>query len=209
MVDVLGDIIQKELRNIYRIIYNITLYLMHKGGNYMNYIFLAKGFTLSEDSKQIITKKMNKLAKFFTDETEVHVAVSHIKQKQVVEVTIIHKGLALRAEAVAEDIISSIERAVDTLERQIQKHKTRLEKRLHTPAFTPEFILQNEEDEEKDFRVVKSKKFNIKPMKVEEAILQMNLLGHVFFVFTNMDTNSTNVVYKRKDEDYGLIEKDN
>jgi len=154
MVDVLGDIIQKELRNIYRIIYNITLYLMHKGGNYMNYIFLAKGFTLSEDSKQIITKKMNKLAKFFTDETEVHVAVSHIKQKQVVEVTIIHKGLALRAEAVAEDIISSIERAVDTLERQIQKHKTRLEKRLHTPAFTPEFILQNEEDEEKDFDVL-------------------------------------------------------
>ena len=182
---------------------------MHKGGNYMNYIFLAKGFTLSEDSKQIITKKMNKLAKFFTDETEVHVAVSHIKQKQVVEVTIIHKGLALRAEAITEDIISSIERAVDTLERQIQKHKTRLEKRLHTPAFTPEFILQNEEEEEKDFRVVKSKKFNIKPMKVEEAILQMNLLGHVFFVFTNMDTNLTNVVYKRKDGDYGLIEKDN
>lgn len=175
----------------------------------MKYIFLSKGFNLSEDSKQMITKKVNKLAKFFTDETEAHVTTTHIKQKQVVEVTIIHKGLTLRAEAITEDIISSIEKVVDTIERQIQKHKTRLQKKLHLPAFTQEFNLLSEEEEEKDFKVVKSKKFNIKPMNIDEAILQMNLLGHVFFVFTNVDSNSTNVVYKRKDGDYGLIEQDN
>jgi putative sigma-54 modulation protein len=178
-----------------------------KGGNYMNFIFIAKGITVSDESKQIIMKKMNKLAKFFTNETEINVKVTQIKQNQAVEVTIIHKGITLRAESTTDDIISSVEKAVDTLERQIRKHKTRLQRRLHTPAFTPDFLQQNG-DEEKEFKVVKSKKFNIKPMNIDEAILQMNLLGHMFFVFINIDTNSTNVVYKRKDGDYGLIEKD-
>src|SRR5690606_18943713 len=105
------------------------------------------------------------------------------------------------------DMYASIDKSVDVLERQIRKNKTRLAKKLHEDAFEPEnFKVKEEIPEEEEFNVVRSKRFAIKPMDVEEAILQMNLLGHQFFVFSNADTNEVNVVYKRKDGNYGLIE---
>ena len=114
----------------------------------------------------------------------------------------------MRAEVTGDDMYSCIDKAQDILERQIRKHKTRLSKRLQEgvlkqpDAFRPEVDVE----EEKEFNVVRTKRFAVKPMPVEEAILQMNLLGHEFYMFSNAETNQVNVVYKRKDGNYGLIE---
>ncbi len=173
----------------------------------MKIIITGKNIDVTEALKERVTKKINKLDKFFTSETEAHVTLSVQKARQIVEVTIPFNGIVLRAEDSNEDMYSSIDRTVDLLERQIRKNRTRLQKRLHEHDFRFESIGSSEEvPEEKEFKIVRSKRFAIKPMDVEEAVLQMNLLGHEFFMFFNADTRQVNVVYKRKDGNYGLIE---
>ena len=151
------------------------------------------------------TNKLSKLEKFFGDEVTADVTLSVQKDEHIVEVTISHKGIIYRAEVSEPDMYASIDRVQDVLERQIRKQKTRLEKQLKAGAFdhAPEF---GDVEEEKEFKVVKTKTYSAKPMSVEEAILQMNLLGHSFYIFTNSDNMDKNVVYKRKDGNYGLIE---
>ncbi len=151
------------------------------------------------------TNKLSKLEKFFGDEVTADVTLSVQKDEHIVEVTISHKGIIYRAEVSEPDMYASIDRVQDVLERQIRKQKTRLEKQLKAGAFdhAPEF---GDVEEEKEFKVVKTKTYSAKPMSAEEAILQMNLLGHSFYIFTNSDNMDKNVVYKRKDGNYGLIE---
>lgn len=113
----------------------------------------------------------------------------------------------MRTEVANGDMYAAIDKAIDRLEGQIRKNKTRLSKRIYKDAFkTESFSAFSNVEEESDFKVVRTKKFAIKPMTVEEAILQMNLIGHEFFVFSNAETLDTNVVYRRKDGNYGLIE---
>ncbi len=149
-------------------------------------------------------KKLSKLDKFFDSDAVAEVTVTQERNLQRVEITIRHNGLLFRAEDAAEEANEVLDKLVDVLFRQIRRNKTRLEKRLRDDAFAD--FLPDEESEETEFRVVRSKKFPVKPMDVEEAILQMNMLGHQFYMFRNMDTSEINVVYCRRDGDYGLLE---
>ncbi|HIW73570.1 MAG TPA: ribosome-associated translation inhibitor RaiA [Firmicutes bacterium] len=149
-------------------------------------------------------KKLAKLDKFFDSDAAAEVTVTQERNLQRVEITIRYNGLLFRAEDAAAEANEAVDKLVDILFRQIRRNKTRLEKRLRSDAFAG--VFQDEETEEPAFRVVRSKKFPVKPMDVEEAILQMNMLGHQFYMFRNMDTNEINVVYARRDGDYGLLE---
>jgi putative sigma-54 modulation protein len=174
-----------------------------KGDEIMKFIITGRKIDVTEGLKERIYKKLGKLEKFFEKGTEINVTLEVEKGRHIVEVTIPYGSIILRAEESGSDMYSCIDKVVDVLERQIRKNKTRLEKRLKENAF----LNYNEDVVEEDiFEVVKSKKFAIKPMDVEEAILQMNLLGHQFYMFSNAETDEVNVVYKRKDGNYGLIE---
>jgi len=170
----------------------------------------GKNFEVTEALKEKAIKKLSKLEKFFNADTEAQVMMSVQKSRQVVEITIFFNGVVMRAEVAHEDMYAAIDKAVDRLEGQIRKNKTRLAKKIHDGAFKLEsfsdFNVENNVEEEPEFKVVRTKRFAIKPMSVDEAILQMNLLGHEFFVFSNAETLETNVVYRRKDGNYGLIE---
>ena len=167
----------------------------------------GKNIDVTNAMKERVEKKLSKLDKFFKADTEAHVTFSVEKLRQIIEVTIFFKGGLLRAEESSEDIYTSIDKAVDTLERQIRKNKTRLGKRLHQEAFVADnFEIDEHIEEDNEFKIARTKRFAIKPMTIEEAILQMNLLGHQFFMFSNADTEEVNVVYKRKNGHYGLIE---
>jgi len=173
----------------------------------MKFIVSGKNIEVTEALREKVIKKIGGLERFFHPNTEVHATLSVQKTRQIIEVTISSNGVFLRAEESNEDMYAAIDKVVDVIERQIRKNKTRLEKRLHEAAFkTDSSIRDLDMDEEHEFRIVRSKKFAIKPMTVEEAILQMNLVGHAFFMFSNADTDQVNVVYKRKNGDYGLIE---
>ena len=155
--------------------------------------------------KDYTTSKLSKLDKFFGDEANADVTLSVQKDNHTIEVTVQHKGIIYRAEVTEPDMYASIDRVEDVLERQIRKQKTRLEKQLKLGAFEYEPTFDDVEEEE-EFKIVKTKTYSAKPMSAEEAILQMNLLGHSFYIFQNSDTMDKNVVYKRKDGNYGLIE---
>jgi putative sigma-54 modulation protein len=173
----------------------------------MKFIISGKNFDVTEALKERVNKKLGKLEKFFNSETEAQVTMSVQKNRHILEVTILSNGITLRAEVNGDDMYGCIDKAEDILERQIRKNKTRLEKRLHTGVFKPEYFNADVHvEEETDFQVVRTKRFAVKPMPVDEAILQMNLLGHEFFMFSNAQTNQVNVVYKRKNGGYGLIE---
>jgi putative sigma-54 modulation protein len=173
----------------------------------MKFIISGKHINVTDALKEKVTKKIGKMNKYFSEDTEAHVTMSVEKVRQIIEVTILYNGVVFRAEVSTDDMYSSIDKAVDILERQIRKNKTRLEKKLHKDAFiAASGYNQKDVEEEHNYEVVKSKKFAVKPMTIEEAILQMNLVGHEFFVFSNAETKEVNVVYRRKDSNYGLIE---
>ncbi|HOJ10854.1 MAG TPA: ribosome-associated translation inhibitor RaiA [Clostridiales bacterium] len=175
----------------------------------MNFIVSGKNIDITEALRNTVVKKLGKLDKFFNPDTDVYVTMSVEKNRHIVEVTIPFNGVVLRAEELSDDMYASIDEVIDVLEGQIRKNKTRLKRKLYNGAIKPEYFAQIETQadvEEHEFKVVRTKKFAIKPMTVEEAILQMNLLGHQFFVFSNAESDEVNVVYKRKDGNYGLIE---
>lgn len=171
----------------------------------MKLTFTGRKIDVTDGLREYTTGKLSKLDKFFGDEATGDVTFSVQKDNHIIEVTIHHKGIIYRAEVCEADMYASIDRVEDVLERQIRKQKTRLEKKLKTGAFdtVPEY---NDIEEEKEFKIVKTKTYSAKPMSVEEAILQMNLLGHAFYIFNNAETMDKNVVYKRKDGNYALIE---
>ena len=170
----------------------------------------GKQIELTNALKNRVEDKFSKLDRYFHKETEAFVTLSVQRELQTIEATIHSGSLILRAEEITDDMYVSIDNAVDTLERQLRKHKTRIEKKLKKEYFDAAKLNQipyeEEIPEEVEFKIVKTKRFEVKPMSPEEAILQMNLIGHQFFVFSNAETGSSNVVYKRKDGNYGLIE---
>ncbi|MGM9552470.1 MAG: ribosome hibernation-promoting factor, HPF/YfiA family [Clostridia bacterium] len=163
---------------------------------------------VNERDKEMIEKKINKLSKFFNDDAEATVTVSSQKNDKIVEVTIFAHGLVYRAEERNEEILDAVDKAEVAIDRQIRRNKTRLEKKLKRDVILPPVMDDDivEEEEEKEFNVIRTKSYFLKPMTVEEAILQMNLVNHEFFIFLNADTDTTDIVYKRKDGNYGLIE---
>lgn len=171
----------------------------------MRIITSGKTMEVTDALRDTVERKLGKLSKLFQKDTEAQVTLSVEKNRHIIEITIPFDGVVLRCEECTDDMYTSIDKAVDKLERQINKHKTKLEKRFRGSKLIFENIVSTEDDDEKP-RVVKTKRFAMKPMPVEEAILQMELLGHNFFVFSNGDTEEVNVIYKRKDGNYGLIE---
>lgn len=175
----------------------------------MKIIVSGKNIEITEALRSRVEKKLSKLDKYFHSEIEAQVTLSVQKNRQIVEVTIPFSGGVLRAEEGNDDMYASIDKVIDTLERQIRKNKTKLERKFHEGGLRIENIKFDDDadfEEENEYKVVRTKKFAIKPMTVEEAILQMNLLGHEFFMFSNAETLEANVVYRRKDGNYGLIE---
>lgn len=173
----------------------------------MKYIVNGKNTEVSDALREQAIKKLSRIEKFFKDDADCHLTFAVEKSRHILEVTIQSKGLFIRAEETTDDMYASIDAVVDKLERQIRKNKTKLGKRIHQDSVVPDnFLIEEPIEEESTYKIVKSKRFAIKPMDVEEAILQMNLLGHSFFVFSNAETDEVNVVYKRKDGNYGLIE---
>ena len=170
----------------------------------MKITIVGRQLNVRDDQRIMVEKKLSKFDKFFGDEASAVVTFSRKRNNKTLEVTITEGAMICRAEAEEETFQIALDRAMEAIERQLRKNKTRLEKRLRSGAFVSEYP-EEEVEEEPEFRI-RTKSFNLKPMSVEEAILQMNLLGHQFFVFINDATNKTSVVYCRKDGDYGLIE---
>lgn len=172
----------------------------------MNYA--GKNMEVTNALREVTEKKLSKLDKYFQKDIQGNVTFSTQKNRKIIEVTINLPGTIIRAEESSDDMYASIDRAVDVLERQIRKYKTKLQKRYQngeTIRFENVMPLTKENDEDKP-KLVKRKRFGLKPMSAEEAILQMELIRHNFFVYMDAETEAVNVVYKRKDGDYGLIE---
>ena len=170
----------------------------------MTITIYSKQMTVRESLKTAIEKKLSKFDKFFGSETEAAVTCKTRKGVKIIEITINYGSTTFRCEQESETFITALDRAIEGLERQIRKNKTRLEKTVKSGAFVIGEEDDDEYEEEKEF-VIRTKTFPFKPMSAEEAILQMNLLGHAFFAFTDAESGSAAVVYKRKDGDYGLI----
>ena len=166
----------------------------------------AKNMTMTDALRNVVEKKLSKLDRYFDPELEAQATLSVQKNRQIIEVTIPFNGVILRGEEVNDDMYTSIDLVLDKLERQIRKQKTKLARRIHNDSVRFQSIPEIEEDEKEEPKVVKTKRFAIKPMSTEEAVLQMELLGHSFFVYENANSEEVNVVYKRKDGNYGLIE---
>jgi putative sigma-54 modulation protein len=180
----------------------------------MKYNIRGQNIQVTEALREYVEKKISRLEKYFeapiTSETSVTLSVT--KGYHAVEVTIPLTGVMLRAEVKSEDMYASIDEVVDKLERQIRKHKTKVNRKIRNDSGVRTFFKESGSaarvlDEEEDFEVVRTKQVTLKPMDVEEAILQMNMVGHNFFVFANADTKEVNVVYRRHDGRYGLIEQ--
>ena len=170
--------------------------------------FTGKNMDVTEALRNVTEKKMAKLDKYFQKDIEGNVTFSSEKNRKIIEVTINLPGTIIRAEESSDDMYASIDKAVDVLQRQMRKYKTKLQNRYKN---TETIRFENVEplpveDNDDTPKLVKTKKFFLKPMTSEEAVLQMELLGHNFFVFMDGDTGNVNVVYKRKDNNYGLIE---
>ncbi|NFO97278.1 ribosome-associated translation inhibitor RaiA [Clostridium botulinum] len=180
-----------------------------KGAGFMNIKVIGKNIEVTKGLREAVERKLSKLDKYFDPSVKVITTLSVQKSRQIVEVTIPFNGVILRAEEANIDMYAAIDLVLEKLERQIRKQKTKLEKRKHGDAlkfqFIPEYVPKDAEDNVES-KIVKTKRFAIKPMSNEEAVLQMELLGHNFFVFRNSDTDEVNVLYKRKDGQYGLIE---
>ena len=171
----------------------------------------GRNIELTEGLKAAVEDKLSKLERYFTPDTDVYVTLSVEKERQKAEVTIPTKGNYIRSEQVSNDMYVSIDLAAEVIERQLKKYKNkfRAEQQAGAASLRTDFLDKDYEDEEDDIKIVRTKKFDIKPMYAEDACIQMELLGHDFFVFCNAETDEVNVVYKRKGNTYGLIEPEN
>ncbi|MDL2300639.1 ribosome-associated translation inhibitor RaiA [Clostridiaceae bacterium OttesenSCG-928-D20] len=179
----------------------------------MKFTFIEKKIQLPEEVHAYAEKKIGKLDRFFKHESEAYVTFSSFRGRYSAEVTLKNNGMFYRVSETTGDMFASIDSAVASIERQIRKNKTRLEKKLREGAFEREvkpigYDFDDDDDEAESFEIVRTKRFSIKPMTTEEAILQMNLLEHEFFVFKNQEEECFSVVYKRKNGGYGLISAD-
>ena len=172
----------------------------------MKIIISGKNIEITEGLKTAVQDKIGKLDKYFSEDTVAKVILSVEKERQKIEVTIPMKGSIIRSEQVSNDMYVSIDLVKEILERQLKKYKKKLtDKKQNALSFSQAF-LEKDEEEDEEIKIVRTKRFDIKPMYQEDACIQMELLGHDFFVFCNAETDQVNVVYKRKGNSYGLIE---
>lgn len=177
-----------------------------KGMICMKFVIVGRNLEVTPGLRAAVEDKIGKLEKYFNPDTEAHVTLSVEKERQKIEVTIPVKGSIIRSEQVSNDMYVSIDLVEEIIERQLKKYKNKLiDKKQSSPYFRQEFIEKDYMDDE-EVRILRSKKFDIKPMYPEDACVQMELLGHSFYVFCNAETDQVNVVYKRKGNTYGLIE---
>lgn len=172
----------------------------------MKFVIVGKNIDVTEGLRTAVEDKIGKLEKYFTQETEAHVALSVEKERQKIEVTIPVKGNIIRSEQVSNDMYVSIDLVEEIIERQLKKYKTKLVDQKQASNYFKKDYMDRDFLEEEEIRIIRSKKFDIKPMYPEDACIQMELLGHSFYVFCNAETDQVNVVYKRKGNTYGLIE---
>ncbi len=170
-------------------------------------IYLRK-VELGNEKKEMLIKKIDKLGKFFNSDATADIVVGTQKDKMIVEVTIRTTDIIYRAEERNEEVYNATDDIVEAITRQIRKNKTRLAKKLRDGVSKEIDFISEVPEDDAEIKIVKTKTHHVKPMSAEEAVLQMNLLGHSFFVFRNAQTNTTDIVYRRKDGDYGLIETD-
>lgn len=173
-----------------------------KRSNTMKHNFILKKFTLTPQEQSLIEKRLDRLSKFFNEDTEAVIKLSSEGNKEKIEITIFENGIFYRSEEIDQKVQNALDRAIDIIERQLRKNKTKLQKKLRKDAFTVDFA---DDDEEDEISITRIKTFSYKPMSPEEAILQMNLLDHNFFVFIDVDSQKVCVVYKRNDGKYGMI----
>ena len=172
----------------------------------MKFVIVGRNLEVTPGLRAAVEDKIGKLEKYFNPDTEAHVTLSVEKERQKIEVTIPVKGSIIRSEQVSNDMYVSIDLVEEIIERQLKKYKRKLiDKKQASSFFKQEFIEKDYMDEE-EVQIIRTKKFDIKPMYPEDACVQMELLGHSFFVFCNAETDQVNVVYKRKGNTYGLIE---
>ena len=172
----------------------------------MKIIITGKNIDMTEGLRSAVEDKIGKLDKYFAPDTVAKVTLSVEKERQKIEVTIPVKGNIIRSEQCSDDMYVSIDLVQEVIERQLKKYKNKLiDQKQNAASFSKSFV-EDETSEEDEIKIVRTKKFAIKPMYAEDACVQMELLGHDFFVFYNAETDQVNVVYKRKGNTYGLIE---
>jgi len=178
----------------------------------MNFSFTDKKDLATEELREYAERKIGKLDRFFKTESEAFITFATERGRYIAEVTIKNDGIYYRVADTTNDIFASVDSAVAAIERQMRKNKSRLGKRLRAGSLEREIVAaviqdDDDEDDQQEFKIVRTKMFPVKPMTPEEAVLQMNLLEHEFFVFKNQDKEDVfSIVYKRKQGDYGLIE---
>ena len=164
----------------------------------------GKNIEVTPALRDYVVKRIGKVTKYFDVLGEITAVLTVVKGRHIVEVTVPVNGILLRGEESTTDMYTSIDLVIEKIEKQIEKYRTRLTRRIREGSFRTDLIPTSVAEEE--IRVVKTKRFPVKPMDVEEAILQMNLINHDFYVFISAETEDVNVVYRRKDGHYGLIE---
>ena len=173
----------------------------------MRFVIVGRNLEVTPGLRSTIEEKIGKLGRYFNPDTEVNVALSVQKERQNIEVTIPIKGTIIRAEESSNDMYVSIDLGEEIIERQIVKYRKKLiDRKQSSPAFSDAFLQEDTPVAEEEIKIVKTKRFAVKPMDPEEACLQMELLGHSFYVFLNAEDDQVCVVYKRKGGTYGLIE---
>ena len=172
----------------------------------MKFIIIGRNIDITEGLKSAVQEKLGKLERYFTPETEIHVTLSVEKDRQKIEVTIPVKGNIIRSEQVSSDMYVSIDLVEEVIERQLRKYKTKIVNQQQAGGNFQKEFMEDEFLEDEEVNIIRTKKFGIKPMYPEDACVQMELLGHNFYVFRNAETDEVNVVYKRKGNTYGLIE---
>lgn len=171
----------------------------------MRVIITSKNISASDHLKETIEKKLEKLGKYFSDDIGVNVMLSAEKNRQKIEATIQVRGMIFRAEETTADLYDGVDRIAEKLATQMSRFKTKIQ-RKHKDNKEFSFTDWPEPEASEELKVVKKKKFQLNPMTVDEAIVQMEMLEHTFFVFLNTETDTVNVVYRREDQDYGLLE---
>lgn len=174
----------------------------------MKFNIACRNMDLTPGLKSMVEEKLSKLERYFKEDTIVNVTMSTEKDRKRIEVTIPVKGSIIRSEQESNDMYASIDMVEEVIERQMRKYRTKLANRYQNAkadaGFTEDYL--STDDPEEEIKIIRSKKFGIKPMYPEDACIQMELLGHNFYVFSNAETGEVNVVYKRKDGAFGLIE---
>jgi putative sigma-54 modulation protein len=188
---------------------NAVIRICNKELEEMKVTIIGRKVNLRNHFKDLAVKKLSRFDRIFDEDAEAKVVVTLEKNRQTVEITIRSRGMFYRAEKTGSEMNAALDGVIESLGNQIRKNKKRLVKKIHSAGV--DTLLQDgdsENGEKEDFRIVRTKHFAVKPMNVEEAVLQMNLLEHQFFMFRNQESGEINVVYRRKNGGFGLLEPD-